>query len=80
MTYEADPRQHELIAKSVGHEAGTPVLTPAVKPSQPEELTFKGDEHAINGQVMDITGRVSMASAEPTGVVTITDSDVDVTP
>ena len=73
--WEADPKPYGLIARSLGLEAGTPVLTPGVKPSQPEESTFKGDEPAIDGPVMDITGRISIASEEPDAEVTITDSD-----
>ena len=46
-----------------------------MKPSQPEESTFKCDEHAIDGPAMGITGRISIASAGPEGEVTITDSD-----
>ena len=59
----------------MGLDAGTPALTPGVKPSEPEESTFKTDEHAIDGPVMGITGRISIASAEPNGEITITDSD-----
>ena len=73
--YEANPKHYDIIARSLGLEAGTPVLTPSVKPSQLEESTFKGDKHAIDGPVMDITGRISLASAGPDGEVAITDSD-----
>ena len=44
-------------------------------PPQPEESTFKGDEHAIDGQVMDITGRISTALTGPNGEVAITEND-----
>ena len=73
--YEPDPKHYELIARSLHLEAGTLALTPGMKPNKPEESTFKGDEHAIDGPVMDITGRISIASAGPDGEVTITDSD-----
>ena len=77
--YEAAPRHYELIARSLGLEAGTPVLTPGVKPSQPEESTFKGDEHIIDGNVVDITGRISKALTGPNGEVAITENDGNLT-
>ena len=71
VVYEADPCHHELLARSVGPEGGTPILTPGVKPTETEQYTFKGELNASEGPVMDVTGRVSHASVESSGIVTI---------
>ena len=33
--YEADPRHHELVVRSMGLETGTSVATPGVEPAEP---------------------------------------------
>ena len=44
--YEADPRHHELLVRSMGLEAGTSVVTPSVKPAEPETSVVKGEENS----------------------------------
>ena len=73
--YEAEPRHVEKLPRDLGMENSKPLTTPGVKPIQPEESTLKSDKDAIDGPVMDITGRISIESAGPNGDVTMTDSD-----
>ena len=73
--FEADPRHLELLARSLGLEGASSVLTPGVKPSAPEHLTFKGDENSATGQCMDSTGRVCEAIINADGTTTMTDID-----
>ena len=56
--YEADPRHHELLVRSLGPEAGSSVITPGVKPAEPETSVVKGEEMQRTGPVMDGTGRM----------------------
>ena len=75
VVYEADPRHHELLTRSLGLEGGTSVLTPGVKPTETEQYTFKGELNAHEGPVMDVTGRVSHASMDSSGIVTLASDD-----
>ena len=55
---EADPRHRELLIRSMGLEAGTSVVTPGVKPADPEDSVIKEVEMQCVGPVMDSTGRM----------------------
>ena len=74
VSYEADPRHHELLQRSLGLEGSTPVSTPGVKATAIEAHTLKGEEGEIAGPVMDQTGRLSTASEE-NGIVSVVDDD-----
>ena len=74
VSYEADPRHHELLQRSLGLEGSTPVPTPGVKATAIEAHTLKGEEGEIAGPVMDQTGRLSTASEEH-GIVSVVDDD-----
>ena len=52
--YEDDPRRHKLLVRSMGLEAGTSVVTPGVKPAEPETSVVKGEEMQCVGPIMDI--------------------------
>ena len=41
--YEADPRHHEPLVRSMGLEAGSSVITPGVKTAEPETSMVKGE-------------------------------------
>ena len=56
--YEADPRHHELLVRSMGLEAGTSVVTPGVKPAEPETSVVQGEAMQCVGPVMESTGRM----------------------
>ena len=56
--YEADPRHHELLVRSMGLEAGSSVVTPGIKPAEPETSVVKGEEMQCIGPVMDSTGKM----------------------
>ena len=65
--YEADPRHHELLVRSMGLEAGSSVITPGVKPAKPETMVVKGEEMQCIGPVMDSTGRMREAFTDQNG-------------
>ena len=67
MRYEADPRHHELLVRSMGLEAGSLVITPGVKPAEPETIVAKGEEMQCVGPVMDSTGRMREAFTDQDG-------------
>ena len=56
--YEADPWHHELLVRSLGLEAGTSVVTPGVKPAEPETSVVKGEDMQCVGPVMDSAGKM----------------------
>ena len=74
VSYEADPRHHELLQRSLGLEGSTPVSNPGVKATAIEAHTLKGEEGEIAGPVMDQTGRLSTSSVE-NGIVNVVDDD-----
>ena len=65
--YEADPRHHELLVRSMGLEAGSSVITPGVKPAEPDTSVVKGEEMQCIGPVMDSTGRMREACTKQNG-------------
>ena len=73
--YEADPRHHRLLSRSLELEGATPVLTPEIKLTETEQYTLKSYLNAIEGPVTDVTGRVSNASIDPLGVVSLASDD-----
>ena len=69
--YEADPRHHELLLRSLGLEAGgSSCVTPGIKMDS-EDWSFKGEDSAMEGEVMDSTGRVSKAVVDDDGTVRV---------
>ena len=74
VSYEADPRHHELLQRSLGLEGSTPVSTPGVKATAIEAHTLKGEEGEIAGPVMDQTGRLNTPSEE-NGIVNVVEDD-----
>ena len=77
--FEADPRHHELIARSLGLENGTFVFTPGTKPVAEETYTFKGEKGEVTGHVQDVTGRMCEASTDATGSIQIQATEDDST-
>ena len=65
--YEADPRHHELLIRSMGLEAGSSVITPGIKPAEPETSVVKGEEMQCIGPVMDSTDRMREAFTNQKG-------------
>ena len=65
--YEADPRHHELLVRSMGLEAGSSIITPGIKPAEPETSVVKGEEMQCVGPVMDSTGRMRDAFTDRNG-------------
>ena len=75
MRYEADPKHHELLVRSMGLEAETSVVNPGVKPAEPETSVVKGEEMQCVGPVMDSTGRMREAFTDQDGNTQIKDND-----
>ena len=70
--YEADPRHHELLSRSLGVETAT--VTPGVKPGE-ESIAYKGEEHQTDGPVMCSDGRMRGVVIDSTGNTTLLDND-----
>lgn len=73
--YEADPRHHELLVRSMGLEAGSSVITPGIKPAEPETSVVKGEEMQCIAPVMDSTGRMHEAFADQNGNTQLKNTD-----
>ena len=65
--YEADPRHRELLVRSMGLETETSVVTPGVKPAEPEICVVKGKDMQCLGPVMDSTGKMREALTDHNG-------------
>ena len=63
----ADPRHRELLVRSIGLETKTSVVTPGVKPAEPETCVVKGEEMQCVGPIMDSAGRMREAFTDQDG-------------
>ena len=73
--YEADPRHHELLMRSMGLEGGTSAVAPGVKAADSENSVFKGEENLTYGPVISSNGEIRVASTDENGHIQLSESD-----